>query len=1386
MTAQQKATTVGTAPIALQQMNIEEKKALMKELLNKKNPAAVRLAPMSNGQQALWFVHQSAPQTAAYNVAMAVHIDAGLDRDLLQQALNLLLQRHEILRTSYGVVEGQNVQQIHPGAELKLSCIDARILTEEQLHARIVNDYRLPFDLGSVPPMRARCYQLAHDQCVLLLVVHHIAIDATSLWLLMDELAQLYQALNQGETAMRRSPALKYREFCQRQQDYLASARGRADRNYWQATLNPDQPPLTLDISRPRPGLQVFDGDSHYFSIPAALATSIKTLAQQQGVTCFSLLLAAWYCLLARHSGQEDICVASPTAGRVQTDYRRAIGYFVNPVILRTALQDNPSVANFLQRVQHTVLEALEHQQYPFATVIEALNPRRDPGLTPYSQASFVFQQADPSNPLSAAWTPGQQGESVQWAGLDLRQYPLNQQEGQFELELELTDNRDKLCGILKYNTALFDEPQIEMLATHYQELLQSMVTNPESPIARLNMLSEAEQQQLARWNDTRRAYPPHDNLQQLIEAQVARTPNAVALKFGDEEMTYAAMNAHANRLAHFLLQQGVELETKVGVCMERSFDMVIALLAIIKAGGAYVPVDPNYPAARLGFLLQDMETPLLLTQAPLLAKLPELDTRIVCVEQLFLEDYAADDPQLPVGPSNLAYMIYTSGSTGNPKGAMNTHAGICNRLLWMQEAYQLTAADSVLQKTPFSFDVSVWEFFWPLLAGARLVIARPDGHKDVDYLIDIIRREQITTLHFVPSMLSLFVANPEVSRCDSIRRVICSGEALSHDLQQRFFQQLDTELHNLYGPTEAAIDVTAWQCRPDSSGSVVPIGKPIANIQIHVVDKHLQPVPIGVNGELLIGGIGVARGYFKREQLNASKFIADPFSGDSFRGDRTTHLYRSGDLVRYLPDGNIEYLQRMDDQVKLRGFRIELGEVEAMLNRCRGVHETVVVKRAHGDGSEYLLAFATRDGSDTDAAAILQQAAELLPAHCVPAALEFLPAMPLTPNGKVDRRALPEHRFEGARQGAALAPRNEVERTLLRLWRELLPVQRLSIDDNFFALGGHSLLAVRLMAAIETELGQRLPLASLMQHPTIAGLAQLIEAQPQQHWNSLVAIQQEGDQTPLFLVPGGGGNVLYFYPLAEQLGHQRPVYGLQARGLDGVSAPLDNLQEIAAAMVLEIRQRQPQGPYLIGGHCVGGLIAHAITQQLVASGAEIEQLLILDAPAPHFFTPRPGAAPSRAQWIGILVGSIAQMTGQELALDPVALEPLGADEQLEVLRGVLSRAGVVANNTPLAQIRGLLQVFIGNAQLHYQEQGNIHKIPVTLYRARDFNPHYDYRHHDDPGLDLAQSSLGWQGYASGPVQVQLVAGDHITMLAPAQAEGLAAALARRLQEREI
>jgi amino acid adenylation domain-containing protein len=628
----------------------------------------------------------------------------------------------------------------------------------------------------------------------------------------------------------------------------------------------------------------------------------------------------------------------------------------------------------------------------------------------------------------------------------------------------------------------------------HLEVLLAGMSANLEQPIAHLRLLTEAERHQLVvEWNDTKRDYPPDLCLHHLFEAQVERTPDAIALTYEGQHLSYRELNERANQLAHYLRSLGVGSDVLVGLYMDRCLEMVIGIYAVIKAGGAYVPLDPEYPPERVVFMMQDAQAPVLLTQQKWLAGLPESKATLICVDTdgAAIAGYSTENLASAVGPDHLAYVIFTSGSTGRPKGVMNSHKGICNRLLWMQEAYQLSPVDRVMQKTPFSFDVSVWEFFWPLLVGARLVLARPGGHKDRDYLVRLIVEQEISTLHFVPSMLQIFLEANNVTQCRSLKRVICSGEALPYELQQRFFARMEAELHNLYGPTEAAVDVTYWACQHDDPRAVVPIGRPVANTQIYILDPYLQPVPVGVPGELHIGGVQVAHGYLNRPELTAEKFIHDPFSADP-----AARLYKTGDLARYLPDGAIEYLGRIDHQVKIRGFRIELGEIETVLGQHPRVQEAVVVVRETDQKADkqlvaYIVPAPDQEPTLPELRAFL---AKKVPDYMIPAAFVILGSMPLTPNGKVNRRALPAP--DPARpmvDQPYVGPRNDTEARLAQIWSEVLKVERVGIHDNFFEMGGHSLLATLMISRIQQRFQVDLPVQALFDAPTVAGLAVLL-----------------------------------------------------------------------------------------------------------------------------------------------------------------------------------------------------------------------------------------------------------------------------------------------------
>jgi amino acid adenylation domain-containing protein len=661
-----------------------------------------------------------------------------------------------------------------------------------------------------------------------------------------------------------------------------------------------------------------------------------------------------------------------------------------------------------------------------------------------------------------------------------------------FALVLHAYGETELLLKFL-YDRRRFDYGTIERMLGHLRTLLESMAETLDRPLADLPILTAAERHQvLAQWNDTQADYRQDRCLHELFEAQVARTPGAIALSFEGEHLTYQAFNARANQLAHHLRKLGVGPETLVGVYMERSLEMVTALYAILKAGGAYVPLDPEYPPDRVAFMLQDAQVPVLLTQQRLAGSLPTHRATVLCLDSMWetLARESDSNPVSDVGPDNLAYVIYTSGSTGKPKGVMNTHRGICNRLLWMQDRYQLTASDRVLQKTPFSFDVSVWEFFWPLLVGARLIVARPGGHKDSAYLVGLIRDQEITTIHFVPSMLQLFLEERGLEACTSLRRVICSGEALPYDLQERFFERLQAELHNLYGPTEAAVDVSHWQCQPEGDPRrSVPIGRPVANTQLYILDPHGQPVPIGVAGELHIGGVQVARGYLNRPELTTKTFIPDPF-----RNNPGARLYKTGDLARYRPDGNIEFLGRLDFQVKVRGFRIELGEIETVLSQHPTVREVVVLARQDTPGDRRLVAYVVPAAASEIQSSILRDYLHTkLPDYMVPAAFVQLEALPLLPNGKVDRRSLPAPQWDHQATEAYVPPSNDLEKTIAGIWQDLLPVDQVGLDDSFFELGGHSLLIVQAHRRLSKMTDRELSITDMFRYPTIRALSQYL-----------------------------------------------------------------------------------------------------------------------------------------------------------------------------------------------------------------------------------------------------------------------------------------------------
>ena len=1025
---------------------------------------------LSYAQQRMWFLWQLDPASGAYNLPGAVRLIGALNLSAMEQAFASLVARHETLRTVFQRQADEHLVQVAIEPSLAVEQLDVSALPaaerEQAVNDAATRQSLLPFDLEHGPLLRVQLLKLADQEHVLLLTLHHIVSDGWSMNVLIDEFIRCYDAHERNETPQLPELPIQYSDYALWQRRWLEAGEQARQLEYWQARLGNEHPVLELPTDHPRPAMPSYQGTRYNFAIGPALAAQLRSCAQKHNVTLFMLLLGAFNVLLHRYTGQGDIRVGVPVANRNRTEVEGLIGFFVNTQVLRTELSGQTRVAELLQGIKEHALGAQAHQELPFERLVEALKLERSLSHTPLFQVMYNHQPVV-ADIAAVSTASGLELALVEWQGRTT----------QFDLTLDTYEKSGTLHAALTYASDLFDAPTIERMAQHWISLLQAMVVDGAQRIGELPMLGASEQQRLVyTWNQTAESYPTERGIHHLIEDQVQRTPDAPALVFGTTTLTYAQLNARANQLAHALGEQGVGPDVLVGVCVERSVEMVIGLLAILKAGGAYVPLDPEYPQERLAYMIEDSGIQLLLSQQSLLALLPAAGIQVIALDQpaLWLDGYSREAPAVAVHALNLAYVIYTSGSTGKPKGAGNSHRALVNRLSWMQQAYGLGASDAVLQKTPFSFDVSVWEFFWPLMTGARLVVAAPGEHREPARLIETIGRHAITTLHFVPSMLQAFIHEPGVQACTHLKRIVCSGEALPLDAQLQVFAKLPSAaLYNLYGPTEAAIDVTHWTCIDEGADSV-PIGRPIANLGTYVLDAQLNPVPAGVAGELYLGGTGLARSYHQRPALTAERFVPSPF----MPGER---LYRTGDRVRQRADGVIEYLGRLDHQVKLRGLRIELGEIETRLMQHPQVREAVVLVQ----GGKQLVAYLVlEDEKSTDLKAWLLSS---LPEYMVPTHFITLTKLPVTANGKLDRKALPAP--DAALQQAFIAPENSLQKALAAIWSDVLGVEQVGQDDNFFELGGDSIVSMQVVSRAR-QAGIRLSPRDLFQYQSIRSLA--------------------------------------------------------------------------------------------------------------------------------------------------------------------------------------------------------------------------------------------------------------------------------------------------------
>ena len=1306
-------------------------------------------APLSFAQQRLWFLDQLQRGSPLYNVPYSFQLIGRLNTAALIQSLNEMVHRHESLRTTFLVAEGQPIQVIAPRLTINLPVIDLSSRPVNERHAealRLATEEALrPFDLSRGPLLRVTLLRLDQQEHVLLLTIHHIVSDGWSTAVLFRELSALYAAFSTGKLATLPELPIQYADFAAWQREWLQGEVLKEQLSYWKKQLAGSPARLELPTDRPRPVVQAYRGARQSVALSQASSERLKILTRDENASLFMTLLAAFQTLLQRYTGQEDIVVGFPIAGRNRAEIEGLIGFFVNTLVLRTDFSGDPSFRELLGRVRKVALDAYGHQDVPFEKLVEELHPQRNFSHSPLFQAMFVFQNA----PVS----------ELRLAELNVAPLKIESDMAKFDLTLAVTEQTNSLHVSLGYNTDLFDGTTIARMLGHFQTLLEGIVSNPDGRLSELPLLTQAERQQLlVEWNDTKKDYVTDKCIHELFEAQVEQSPDAVAVIFEDEEVTYRELNARANRLAHYLGDLGVGPDTLVGICMERSLDMVVGLTAILKAGGAYVPLDPAYPQDRLAFMLEDSEVPILLTQKRLVSVLPPYSGQVVCLDNVIETDAVEaarilSNPVKGITPDNLAYVIYTSGSTGKPKGVLINHSNVTRLLHATHSWFHFDHNDVWTLFHSYAFDFSVWEMWGALLYGGRLVVVPYWASRSPEMFYTLLSEKNVTVLNQTPSAFRQLI-QAEASSIEpdelALRLVIFGGEALDFRVLRPWLDRHGDRrprLVNMYGITETTVHVTY---RPitaaDLSGSRDSlIGVKIPDLEVYVLDQNQNPVPIGVPGELCVGGAGVGRGYLKRPELTAERFIPNPF-----RPGQGERLYRSGDLVRYLPNRDIEYVGRIDSQVKIRGFRIELGEIEAILSQHAAVREVVVVLREDETTEKRLVAYMVSTEQAPTVSELNGFLRQRLPEYMVPASFVFLHALPLTPNGKVDRNVLPAPDYTRLEQQEALvAPRDGLELQLRQIWEKVLGVRPIGIRDNFFDLGGHSLLAVRLFAQIEKVMGKNLPVAALFHAPTIEQLAGLMSRQDwSAQWKSLVAIQPGGSKAPFFCVHAHDGGVLFWRDLARHLGSDQPVYALQPQGLDGRQPPHSRIEEMAAHYIKEIRTLQPEGPYFIGGHCIGGLIAFEMAQQLHRQGERVGLLALFDSYAPR----RNRSARSslfyryRYKAIRLLEMTVGLHVNNLLILEP--------EERLSYVKEKFNKAlyklYMGLGSSWIRAARHRRNILKAGSQAARNYDPKIYPGKITLFRATNLGGGIEH----DP-------QMGWGRLAGGGLETHLIPGYH-------------------------
>ncbi|WP_013334418.1 non-ribosomal peptide synthetase [Gloeothece verrucosa] len=1181
-------------------------------ILNNEEFSTNNYSSLSFAQERIWFLEELEPHSTSHNLLQPFELKGKINQTALEKSLEEIIQRHEILRTIFILKDEKPVQVVIPAFSVEIPLIDISHLSkpeqEHQTQEIIAQELAEKFDLTSAPLLRLKLIRLSASEHLLFLTIHHIIFDGWSYNLFLKELEELYKAFVSQKSPNLPQLGIQYRDYAIKQKDESELKKLKPKMDYWKDHLKGNLPILQLPTNYTRLAERRYPSSRQPLQLSSSLTQKLKKISFEEKVTPFMTLLAALKSLLYRYTNQEDIIIGTPTAGRHRKDSRDLLGCFINTLALRTDLSGNPSFQEILRRVRKVSLGAFSNAEMPFEKLVEELKPERELTITPVFQVLFLFH----NTPMLRLELP------------ELTVTPLDIQRGtaSFDLMVEIKENSEGLTVWFEYDPDLFAPDTMERMANHFETLLTGIVDNPSQPIIDLPLLTQTEQDQLlTEWNNTHKDYLLDQAIHQIVEAQVAKTPQATAVTFNQQSLTYQELNTRANQIAHYLQSLGIGSGSLVGLCLERSPEMIIGLLGILKAGAAYVPLDPAYPQDRLKYMLSNSQAEVLLTQSKFVSQLGEIDTKIVCLDKnsALISVAAKTNPISQVTPENLTYVIYTSGSTGQPKGVAMTQIALSNLIKWQLENTKVTSGGKTLQFAPISFDVSFQEIFSTLGSGGTLVLITDEIRRDSRALWSFLKKENINRLFlpFVALQQLAEIAQESDQVPQHLQEIITSGEQLQiNPAITHLFQKLNNcSLYNQYGPSESHV-VTSYKL-PDSVEQWSPlpaIGRPIANSQIYLLDQKYQPVPIGIPGELYIGGVCLAQGYINRPDLTQQKFIEHTFS-DGFK----TRLYKTGDLARYLPDGNIEYLGRIDNQVKIRGFRIELGEIEALIAQYSDIKEAVVLAREDLAGNKRLVAYIIPHQQKENLIAELRRfLKETLPEYMLPSSFVILDAFPLTPSGKLDRRSLPDPEpIKNQVQESFVSPRNDLEKQLAAMWEQVLGLPSVSIKDNFFDIGGHSLIAVRLFAQIEKIFQIKLPLSTLFKAPTIEELAAIIEESGEvDPWDSLVLLKSGNPKKPaLFLIHEADGKVVLYLNLANRLKTDQAVYGLRPHSQKEFPCLETRFKDMAAHYIEKIRTVQPKGPYFLGGLCAGGILAYEVAVQLQTLGETVSLVALIDAP---------------------------------------------------------------------------------------------------------------------------------------------------------------------------